>query len=86
MTVKAAQTRKSPAAKTARMGVAVRPDRSFADDFPSMEEPSLREMLRDPIIQRLMTSDGITKSQFLTLIAAARSKMNVIPAQAGTQA
>jgi hypothetical protein len=40
-----------------------------------MEEPSLREMLRDPIMQRLMTSDGITRDQLLSLVAAARSRL-----------
>jgi hypothetical protein len=40
-----------------------------------MEEPTLHEMLGDPIMQRLMTSDGITKSQLLTLVAAARSRL-----------
>jgi hypothetical protein len=40
-----------------------------------MDEPTLHEMLRDPIMQRLMTSDGITKTQLLSLVAAARSRL-----------
>lgn len=40
-----------------------------------MDEPSLHEMLRDPIMQRLMTSDGITRSQLLSLVAAARMRL-----------
>ncbi len=40
-----------------------------------MDEPSLHEMLHDPIIQRLMSSDGITRSQLMTLVAAARSRL-----------
>jgi hypothetical protein len=32
-------------------------------------------MLLDPIMQRLMTSDGITQSQLLSLVAIARSRL-----------
>jgi len=75
MTAKAAKPRKSPAAKTVRPVREAKTQRSLSADPPSMDEPTLHEMLRDPIMQRLMTSDGITRSQLLTLVAAARSRM-----------
>ena len=75
MTAKAAKTRKSPVAKTVRPVVPAQMQRSLISDSPSMDEPTLHEMLRDPIMQRLMTSDGITRSQLMTLVAAARSRM-----------
>lgn len=79
MTARAASKTKSTAAKTLRPVRQASPQRSFSSDLPSMDEPSLREMLRDPIMQRLMTSDGITRSQLLTLVAAARSRMQSDP-------
>ena len=75
MTARAAKPRKSPAAKTVRPVAPAKPQRTHSADLPSMEEPTLHEMLRDPIMQRLMTSDGITRSQLMTLVAAARSRM-----------
>lgn len=75
MTVRAAKTSKSPAAKTVRPVASAPTQRSLTSDAPSMDEPTLHEMLRDPIMQRLMSSDGITRSQLLTLVAAARSRM-----------
>ena len=74
MTARVAPSKKSLAAKTART-VQAKPERRFPTDPPSMDEPTLHEMLRDPIMQRLMTSDGITKSQLLTLVAAARIRI-----------
>jgi hypothetical protein len=75
MTARATRPRKSPAAKTVRAVSQPKPDRAALLEPPSMEEPSLREMLGDPIMQRLMTSDGITRSQLLSLVAAARSRL-----------
>lgn len=75
MTARAVQPKKSLAAKTARPVSKAAAGRNLSSDLPSMDEPTLHEMLRDPIMQRLMTSDGITRSQLLTLVAAARSRM-----------
>lgn len=75
MTIRSAPSKKMLAGKTVRSVAQARSDRSHYSDPPSMDEPSLTEMLRDPIMQRLMTSDGITKSQLLSLVAAARSRM-----------
>ncbi len=75
MAVRATRPKKSPAGQNVRQGVQPKADRPAHSDLPSMEEPSLREMLRDPIMQRLMTSDGITHSQLLSLFAAARSRL-----------
>jgi hypothetical protein len=46
--------------------------RNFTADVPSMEEPRLRDMLQDPILLRLMQSDGVEPAQLLTLLADAR--------------
>ena len=75
MTARATRPRKSLVARTASAVQQPKPDRAALIEPPSMDEPSLHEMLRDPIIQRLMTSDGITKTQLLTLVAAARSRL-----------
>jgi hypothetical protein len=75
MTAKIATPKKTMTAQTARPAGQARPERRLSADLPSMEEPTLSEMLHDPIMQRLMTSDGITRSQLLTLVAAARSRL-----------
>ena len=75
MTARAVQPKKPSAAKTARPVAKAKPRRAHLADPPSMDEPTLHEMLRDPIMQRLMSSDGITRTQLMTLVAAARSRM-----------
>jgi hypothetical protein len=75
MTARATRPRKTPAARTASASLQPKPDRTAHIDPPSMEEPRLRDMLLDPIMQRLMTSDGITQSQLLSLVAIARSRL-----------
>ena len=75
MRARNASSKKTLAAKTVRPVAPAKPDRSHHADPPSMDEPDLQEMLRDPIMQRLMTSDGITRSQLMTLVAAARIRM-----------
>ena len=75
MTARATRPTKMPAAKTVQAVVAYKTERASFHDAPSMEEPTLRDMLQDPIMQRLMSSDGITRSQLLTLVAAARTRL-----------
>ena len=75
MTARATRLRASLAAKTALTVPQPKIDRAAFIDAPSMDEPSLQEMLHDPIMQRLMSSDGITRSQLMTLVAAARSRL-----------
>lgn len=75
MTARAAKAKKQSAAKTARPVAKAEPLRASVSDLPSMDEPALRDMLKDPIMQRLMSSDGITRNQLLTLVAAARNRM-----------
>ena len=75
MTARATRPTKMPAAKTVHAVLSYRNERAAGLDKPSMEEPSLNDMLQDPIMQRLMSSDGITRSQLLMLVAAARSRL-----------
>jgi len=75
MTARATRLKASLAGRTALTVPQPKTDRAAFIDAPSMEEPSLHEMLHDPIMQRLMSSDGITSNQLLTLVAAARSRM-----------
>ena len=75
MTARATRLRASLAAKTALTVPQPKTDRAAFADVPSMDEPSLYEMLHDPIMQRLMSSDGITRSQLMSLVAAARSRL-----------
>lgn len=75
MTARATRPTKMPAAKNVHAVLSYRSERAPALDTPSMDEPSLSDMLQDPIMQRLMNSDGITRSQLLTLVAATRSRL-----------
>ena len=67
--------------KTARAAQTVRPLATpmacarFAGDPPSMDEPPLQEMLKDPILQRLMRSDKVEPAQLQSLLADARSRL-----------
>jgi hypothetical protein len=38
-------------------------------------EPSLDELLRDPVFQGLLRSDGVTKADLLTLVSATRRRL-----------
>lgn len=40
-------------------------------------EPSIRELLADPVVQAMMTSDGITGEGMKALIAKAQSFLEV---------
>jgi hypothetical protein len=42
-------------------------------------EPSLGELLRDPMFQRLMRSDGVSRTALLTLVAATRRRLRAAP-------
>ena len=75
MTARATRPRNPPAARTTSTVQQPKPDRSAHIEPPSMDEPTLHEMLRDPIMQRLMTSDGITKTQLMSLVNATRSRL-----------
>jgi len=75
MTARATRPKNSLAARTASTVQQPKSDRTTVNEPPSMDEPTLHEMLHDPIMQRLMTSDGITKNQLLSLVAAARSRL-----------
>ena len=75
MTARATRLRASLAAKTALTVPQPKTDRAAFIDEPSMDEPSLYEMLHDPIMQRLMSSDGISRNQLMSLVAAARSRL-----------
>ena len=75
MTARATRPTKMPAAKTVHAVLACKAEHSPVHDLPSMEEPSLGDMLQDPIMLRLMNSDGITHNQLVTLVAAARSRL-----------
>jgi hypothetical protein len=39
-------------------------------------EPSLDELLRDPVLQGLLRSDGISRNDILTLAAITRQRLN----------
>jgi len=75
MTARATRPKKTPTARTASASSQQKADRSAPLDPLSMEEPRLRDMLLDPIMQRLMSSDGITQNQLMVLVAAARSRL-----------
>ncbi len=49
--------------------------RRLASDNPSMEEPRLHDMLQDPILLRLMSSDKVEPQQLMTLMDEARAKL-----------
>ena len=78
MTARATRARKPRvAAKSAKSTQPANPDdRLFSSDPPSMAEPLLREMLKDPMLLRLMSSDGIEPKQLTTLLDDTRSRLN----------
>jgi hypothetical protein len=47
-------------------------DPSIHADDP---EPSLDDLLRDPVFQGLMRSDGVSRSDLLTLVTAIRRRL-----------
>jgi hypothetical protein len=47
-------------------------DPSIHADDP---EPSLDDLLRDPMFQGLMRSDGVTRADLLTLVTATRRRL-----------
>jgi hypothetical protein len=74
MTVKTQRAKSTPASgpttRHARRGGS-----GYAAEPPTMAEPSLRDMLKDPILLRLMHSDGVEPHQLLTLLDDARSRL-----------
>jgi hypothetical protein len=46
--------------------------RNFTSEPPSMEEPRLRDMLKDPILLSLMQSDGVEPAHLMRILAVAR--------------
>ncbi len=40
-------------------------------------EPSIRELLADPVVQAMMTRDGVTSEAMKALIARAQSSLDV---------
>jgi hypothetical protein len=46
-----------------------------ASESPSMDEPRLQDMLQDPILLRLMTSDNVEPRDLVTLLDDTRAKL-----------
>jgi hypothetical protein len=44
--------------------------------FAGREEPRLRDMINDPIIQRLMASDGVRLDHLMDVIADTKEKLS----------
>jgi hypothetical protein len=47
-------------------------DPSVRADDP---EPSLEDLLRDPVFEGLLRSDGVTKAELLTLVSVTRRRL-----------
>jgi hypothetical protein len=76
MTAPASRARKSLAAQTAvAKHKAASPDRRFLADNPTSAEPSLKELLQDPIMQHLMRSDGVDPQHLHDLLRDARARL-----------
>jgi hypothetical protein len=43
--------------------------------FAGVEEPKLGDLMADPILERLMASDGVAQDQLMRVIADARQKL-----------
>lgn len=52
-----------------------RPRRSRADRFSGHCEPSLHELMTDPILSRLLASDGVAKEDLEALIRTVRNRL-----------
>jgi hypothetical protein len=78
MTIKRQRAKTTPAeppivrAKTRRRRSGKTP---FLADKPSMAEPALGDLLRDPIMQHLMRSDGVEPRHLLSLLDDARTRL-----------
>lgn len=49
--------------------------RQETSNFSGADEPALGEMLTDPVLHRLLASDGVEKERLLSLIATVRSRL-----------
>lgn len=47
----------------------------FPSDLPCMDEPELAELLNDPILLRLMRSDGVEMRQLQLILKDARARL-----------
>jgi len=43
--------------------------------YQAQEEPSLMELVEDPLMRRLMASDGVPLESLMTLISETRSRL-----------
>lgn len=49
--------------------------RAKAERFSGVCEPSLQELMDDPILSRLMASDGVARDELDDLIATVRNRL-----------
>lgn len=69
--------RAKPVASLTALGLAAqhKGGHQLASEIPSMDEPRLQDMLRDPILLRLMTSDNVEPRDLMTLLDDTRAKL-----------
>jgi len=75
MKVTAARTSKSESAQNLRRAIKAVAGERPAHDLPSMDEPRLRDMLRDPILLSLMRSDKVEPAQLRSLLDSTRARL-----------
>ena len=55
--------------------------RDLTSEATDMDEPSLRELLDDPLVRRMMARDGVTRADVETLFA----NLDLRPDRSGTR-
>jgi len=75
MKATATRAKKSGALQAARRAIKGSNGSRVFNDPPSMDEPLLGDMLRDPILQQLMHSDKVEPAQLQLLLEDARHRL-----------
>jgi hypothetical protein len=75
MKATATRAKKSEAVQAARRALKGPSGGRVFSDLPSMDEPRLGDMLKDPILQQLMNSDKVEPAQLRLLLDDARQRL-----------
>ncbi len=53
-------------------------------DRPTHGEPAIADLLRDPVVEAVMASDGVTAEEVRHLLVEARERLRTEPGKPGT--
>jgi hypothetical protein len=75
MKATAPRTKRNQAVQAARRVLKGPSGGRVFNDPPSMDEPRLGDMLKDPILQQLMSSDKVEPAELRSLLKDARQRL-----------